>query len=155
MMQWEMHRGVVPQMGLWSMARTLPNKMGSYVTPGEDRRFWLDPDLDSLLLVRELGCVETQAQCKNSGCKQEDFTKKKKKDSQPPFKELSHRILVKNCRHLQRNLLTKRLSAALQGTLMVAGPVKRKEDQHSLLSLGASLADQSREPGTQRYSNPR
>ena len=36
--QWEMHRGGVPLLGLWSWARTVPEKLGSQVTPGEGRR---------------------------------------------------------------------------------------------------------------------
>ena len=58
---WETHRGSVPQLGLWLLAGTVSEKLGSQVTPGDGRRVGL------------------------SRCKQREFAQK---SSQPLFKEL-------------------------------------------------------------------
>ena len=36
--KWEMHRGGVHLLGLWTPAGSLPEKLGSQVMPGEGRR---------------------------------------------------------------------------------------------------------------------
>ena len=59
--QWETHRGGVPQLGLWSLAGTIPEKLGSWVTSGDGRRGGLRLILTQVVsgLVRELGCVKS------------------------------------------------------------------------------------------------
>ena len=48
-MKWETHRGGAHPLGLWTPARSLPEKLDSQVIPGEGKSWavW-DPDLDSL-----------------------------------------------------------------------------------------------------------
>ena len=77
-MQWEMHRGSVPLLGLWSPSRTLQKKLGIWVTPGKGKRVGLWWTLTWIVsrLVRELDCVKSQVLVKNSRCKQEEFTQK-------------------------------------------------------------------------------
>ena len=78
-MNWETHRGGVHLLGLQSPARSLPEKLGSWETPGEGRRIRLCRTLTWIVssLVRKLGCVQSQALVKNGRLKQENFTQKK------------------------------------------------------------------------------
>ena len=80
-MKEETHRGGVYLLGLWTPARSLPEKMGSQATPGEGRRVGPCGTLTWIVssLVRKLGCVKIQALVKNFRLKQEAFTQKKKK----------------------------------------------------------------------------
>ena len=93
-MQWKTHRGSVPLLGLWSLARTLPKKLGSQVTPGEGRRVGLYWTLTWIVssLVRKLGCVKSQATERRVGLNKILL----KKGSQLLFKELLSNWLVKS-----------------------------------------------------------
>ena len=78
-MKCETQRGSIHPLGLWMLARSLPEKLGSWVTPGEGRRVgaWQTLIWRVYRLGRELGCVKSQVLVKNGGLKQEDFTQKK------------------------------------------------------------------------------
>ena len=62
-------------------ARSLPEKLGSWVTPGEGRRVGPCGTLTWTVtsLVRKLGCVKSQVLVKIGRLKQEDFTQRKKR----------------------------------------------------------------------------
>ena len=64
-----MHRGGVPPLRLWSPAKTLPEKLGIQETPREGRKVGPFQILTQIVsgLVRELGCVKSQALVKNGG----------------------------------------------------------------------------------------
>ena len=78
-MKWEMHKCGVQLLGLWSLARSLPEKLGRGMTPGEERSVGPCWSLTWIVyrLVKELDCVKSQAPGKNGGLTQEDFTQKK------------------------------------------------------------------------------
>ena len=80
-MIWETHRGGVHLLGLWMLARLLPEELGSQATPGDGRRVGLcqTPTRIVSSLVRKLGCVKSQVLLENSGLKQEAFTQKSKR----------------------------------------------------------------------------
>ena len=70
-MKWETHKGSIYLLGLWTLARSLPEKMGNQATPGEGRRVgpcWTLTQIVSRL-VRKLGCVKSRTLIKNSGLK--------------------------------------------------------------------------------------
>ena len=58
--KWETHRGGIYLLGLWMLARSLPEKLGCQTTPGEGRRVGPCWTLTRRVsrLVRKLGCVK-------------------------------------------------------------------------------------------------
>ena len=61
------------------MARSLPEKLGRGMTPGEERSVGPCWSLTWIVyrLVKELDCVKSPVLVKNRGLKQENFTQKK------------------------------------------------------------------------------
>ena len=59
--KWETHKGGIHPLGLWMQARSLPEKLGSWPTPGEGRRIGPCQALTRIVssLVRKLGCVKS------------------------------------------------------------------------------------------------
>ena len=68
-MNWETHRGGIHPVGLWTPVKSLPEKLGCQVTPGEGRRVGLCWTLTWIVsrLVRKLGCVKSHVLVKNGG----------------------------------------------------------------------------------------
>ena len=68
-MNWETHRGGIHPVGLWTPVKSLPEKLGCQVTPGEGRRVGLCWTLTWIVsrLVRKLGCVKSHVLVKNTG----------------------------------------------------------------------------------------
>ena len=77
--KWQTLRGGLHALRLGTRARSLPEKLGSWETPGEGRRIRPCKTLTWIVssLVRKLGCVQSQALVKNGRLKQENFTQKK------------------------------------------------------------------------------
>ena len=79
-MKWETHKGSIYLLGLWTLARSLPEKLGSRATSREGRKVGSCRALTWIVssLVRKLACVKSLQLVKNGGLKQEAFTQKKK-----------------------------------------------------------------------------
>ena len=62
-MKWETHKGCRHPLGLWTLARSLPEKLGSWVSPGEGIRVGPCRTLTQIVsrLVRKLYCVKSHA----------------------------------------------------------------------------------------------
>ena len=68
-MKWETHRGGVHLLGLWTPARSLPEKLGNWAIAGEGRRVgpcWTLTQIVSRT-VRKLSCVKSCVLVKNCG----------------------------------------------------------------------------------------
>ena len=79
-MQWVTDRCDSPLLGLWSPDGTVPEKLGSQVTPGHGRCVGLRGTLtDSLQTGQRISLCEKQGACQTTRHKQGESTKKKKK----------------------------------------------------------------------------